>query len=501
MSWKSNFLLAGLVAISIFSTNTFPQDSDIKGCWRVERHVFTLTDGSSHEEKDRCVHYYGDTELSLACNSMRDPNYRISMPYQIKKQEAASALLVGNEPYQQKLDYEIQNGNLVITTRYQRPTKINEKDSATRKISIFTRLDFSDHDKCLSQAKNIRQEAIKPVQLAPGVIDFPRPLFMTKIEVAQFGSIRWLDSDHVAVTAANSEKEYGQGRVVSIDISNKSITTLLESGFLWCTNPEAAVVAVTKGTIMQGDSSSSAKVFYRWDKTRNAFVDEEKLPKPSRNGRYWNWSICTETLQEDSKNIFSNGFSGKAYLRPDDGILNWDSSNPPPQGFPVSLVKKNGVNKPLDLQSNEVIGGAVYFPFLKGYVLMGGQFITGGGAMDYRGKKVDQIPLVTLRSQSVVNRSYIPTHLKTFLDKWMSFGQIFPAAEGLLIYVDGISSQGAGLYLSKGESSTRVWCSPLNYSDGQCGLKSLEVSPDGCTAVIVPQDTKSPVILSICNNK
>lgn len=501
MIWKANFLLAGLVAISIFSTNAFPQGGDIKGCWRVERHVLTLTNGSSRQEKDRCVHYYGDTELSLACNSIRDPDYRASLPYQLKKQGAASVLSFGKDPYRQEVDYEIRKGDLAITSRYQRPIKINENDSATSKTSILIRLDFLDRDKCLSQAKNIPQEVIKPVQLAPGVIDFPRPSFMTKIQVADFGSIRWLDVDHVAVTAANSEKTYGQGRIVSIDISNKSITTLLESGFLWRTNPEAALVAVTKGKIMQGNDSSSAEVFYRWDRTRNSLVDEEKPPKPSRNGRYWNWNTCAETLQEDSKTTFFKEFTGKAYLRPEDGVLNWDSSPPPPQGFPVSLIQQKGLRKPLDLHSNEVIGGPVYFPFLKGYVLMGGQFITGGGAMDYRGKKVDQIPLITLRSQSAVIRSYVPTLLKTFLDKWTSIGQIFPAAEGLLIYVGGFSSQGAGLYLSKGDSSTRVWCSPLNYSDGKCNLTSLEVSPDGCSAVIVPQDTKSPVILSICNKE
>ena len=495
--------VASFVAMSGVTSNVLSQDSDIKGCWKQENHVFTLTDGSSRKEKARCVNYYSDTEVSVACNWLSDPNYRSTGPYQVKKRGNISIISIGKDPYALESEYEIRKGEMVITSRYQRPNKIAPNEFASSKISVLAQLKIADLETCLSQANLIPQEAIKPVELAPGVIDLPRALFKTKIEVADFGSIRWLDADHVAVTATDAEKTYGQGRIVSIDIAKKSITTLLESGFVWRTNPEAALVAVTKGKIMQGNDSPSAEVFYRWDRTRKALVDEEKSPMPSRSGRYWNWHICTETTREDSKTTFIKEFTGKAYLRPEDGSLNWDSSPPPAQGFPVSLITSKGLRKPLELNSGEVIGVPAYFPFLKGYVLSGGKFITGGGKFDYAGKKVDQIPLVTFRSQNTVVRSYVPMPLKSFLDKSMSVGQIFPADEGLLIYIGGFSSQGAGIYLSKGESSTRIWCSPLNNSGDKCNLTSLEISPDGCNAVIVPQGeiTKSPVILPICEKK
>lgn len=499
---KKYLSIVGFVAMSGVASDVISQESDIRGCWRQESHVFTLTDGSSRQEMARCVNYYSDTEVSVACNWLSDPDYRSTGPYQEKKRGNISIMSFGKDPYGLESEFDVKNGKLIITLRYQRPSKISPSEFASSKTSVLSRLQIADRETCLSQAKFIPQETITPVELAVGVIDSPRPLFKTKIKVADFGSIRWLDADHVAVTATDAENTYGQGRIVSVDISNKSVTTLLESGFVWRTNPEASLVAVTKGKIMQGNDPLSADVFYRWDSKRKALVDEERPPKPSQSGRYWNWHTCTETTPEDSKRTFFKEFTGKAYLRPEDGSLNWDSSpNPPPQGFPVSLISSRGIRKPLDLNSEEVIGVPIYFPFLKGYVLSGGKFVTGGGSYDHAGKKVDQFPLVTLSSQNTVVRSFVPKRLKTFLDKSMSAGQIYPAAEGLLIYVMGFSSQGAGLYLSKGDLSTRIWCSPLNYSGERCNLTSLEISPDGCTAVIVPQDTKSPVILPICEKK
>lgn len=505
MTPKAYLSLAGFVAILGFSSNTFSQDSDVIGCWRVEKHVSTLTDGSTRQEKDRCVQFFDDGEISVACNSIRDPDYRSTQPYEVIKQQNGSVLSFGKDPYRLEKDYEIRKGEMVITTRYQRPRKISPNELATSRTSILTRLKFADREACLSQAKLIPIEAIKPAELAPGVIDFPKPLFKTKIDVAEFGSIRWLDTDHVAVTASAAVPGFGRGKVVSLDLRNKSITTIAESGILRCTNPEAALVALTKGEVKVVSDSPPEERLYRWDSTKNALVDEVTPPKPSGSGRYWNWDICTQTTLEDAKKSelhFLKTFTGKAYLRPEDGVLNWSSSPPPPEGFPVSLVTPRGVSKPLSLKSHEIIGIPTYFPFLKGYVLSGGRFITGGGKIDYAGDKVEQIPLVTLRHDGTVNRSYIPPSLNNFLEKWKNtVGQIYPAANGLLVYVGGFVHQGAGIYLTKGDSATRIWCSPLDHSDDDCALSTLEISPDGCNAIIVPRKgfSKSPVILPICS--
>ncbi len=498
---KTHFLIAAFVAMSGIANDVKSQEIDIRGCWRQESHVYTLTDGSSRQETARCVNYYSDAEFSVACNWLSDPDYRGSGVYQVKKQGNVSIISIGKDPYAIESEFGVRSGKLIITSHYQRPTKISPNEFASGKISVFTRLQIADRETCLSQAKFIPQETKKAIELAVGVIDSPRPLFKTKIDVATFGSIRWLDTGHLAITAADTNKTYGQGKIVSVDISNKFVTTLLESGFVWRTNPEASLVAVTKGKVMQGNESSSTDVFYRWDSKRKALVDEERPPKPSQSGRYWNWHTCTETTKEDSNRTFFKELTGKAYLRPDDGSLNWDSSPPPPQGFPVSLISSKGIRKPLDLYSGEVIGQPIYYPFLKGYVLSGGRFSTGGVHYQYAGKKFDQYPLVTLNSQNVVVRSFIPKQLKTFLDKRQSSGQIFPAPEGLLIYVGGWASEGGGIYLSQGDISTRIWCSPSKFADENCNVISLEISPNGCNVAIVPQDSKSPVILPICENE
>lgn len=219
---------------------------------------------------------------------------------------------------------------------------------------------------------------------------------------------------------------------------------------------------------------------------------------------YWNWHTCSQTTREDSdtgKIEFLKKFVGKAYLRPEDGSLNWDPSPPPAKGFPVSLITAKGLRKPLDLSSAEFVPLPVYFPFLKGYVLMGGQYVTGGATIAYHGSEVDQLPVVTLRTDGAVARSYLPSALKTFLDRRVSHGLTFPVAGGMLAYNAGLSKEGGGIYLIKGETSTRIWCSPLNYSEYDCNLLAVEISPDGCNAVIVPHSTKSPLVLPLCDKK
>lgn len=498
--------LAVLIAILALSSNAASENNDIKGCWRVERHIFTLTDGSSRQEEGKCVLYYGDTESSIACNFKSDPDYRHSFPYKVIKQGAVSVLSTESPPYQYENEYEIRKEILTVYERFKSNRKISKNEWATSKMLIASRLNIKNLGKCLSQAKLIPkspEEIIKPVELAPGVIDFPRPVIKTKIELARFGKMLWLDSGHLAVTAADSERTHGQGKIISIDLSDQSMTTLLESGFLWRTNPETSLVSVTKGRIMQGNDNPSNNVFYRWDRRKNALVDEEKSPKPSRNGRFWNWNTCSETTKEDSEKSFFKEITGKAYLRFEDGILNWSSMPPPPQGFSVSLISAKGMHIPLNLNSYEVMGVPAYFPFIQGYVLSGGLFATGGGTISYREKKVDQIPLVMLKKENEVVRSYLPKALKTYLDKWLASGTILPTAEGLLIYVGGTASEGGGIYLNKGDTSNRVWCSPLDKHGENCNLIALEVSPDGCNVAIIPQAgiSSTPVILPICIKK
>lgn len=268
MIWKTKLSLAGLVATLILSSKTFSQADDIKGCWRTEQHIFTLTDGSNRQEKGLCVYYYADMEVGVSCNLIADPNLRTSRTYQIRRQGETSIVSLIDGSYREESDFEIRGDKMILTRRHERPKRINHTDWASKITTVLTRLNLEDRENCLSQAKLISREAIKPVELAPGVIDLPRQYFKTGIRITDYNIIRWLDADHVVVTAEDGVRIFGGGRVTSVNVSTRSLTTLLDRGFLWCTNPEAALVAVIKGDLIQSSDRPSTAVFYRWDRKK-----------------------------------------------------------------------------------------------------------------------------------------------------------------------------------------------------------------------------------------
>lgn len=150
--------LARLVAVLCFSTNVYAQNGNVIGCWRVENHLLILTDGSSRQERARCVQFYGDSEVSVACNYASNPDFSDKQPYQLSKRGAVAILAFGVAPYRLENEYEIKKDKMLVTSHYERPSKVGPKEWASSKTTILTRLQVADRDTCLSQAKLIPQE-------------------------------------------------------------------------------------------------------------------------------------------------------------------------------------------------------------------------------------------------------------------------------------------------------------------------------------------------------
>lgn len=90
--------IAWLVAALCFSINIYAQNAKIMGCWKVENHLLTLTDGSSRKERARCVQFYGDSEVSVACNYASNPDFRDKQPYEVSIRGAEAILSFGVAP-------------------------------------------------------------------------------------------------------------------------------------------------------------------------------------------------------------------------------------------------------------------------------------------------------------------------------------------------------------------------------------------------------------------
>lgn len=332
--------------------------------------------------------------------------------------------------------------------------------------------------------------------------DVPSPVFNTGVVLSKnTGKMEWLDATTLAITTYQTGDEYWNGKIVAVDMRDKSVVKVLDNGFLQCTNPDASVVAAIKGSLggtYRGDAKSAGAVkpepvFYRWAPKAKMLLDEEQAAKMP-----WNWHDCIQTAPgHRNQSGRMQGFPGAVYLRSRDGVLAWQF-DPDRKPVPVSWLKPKAAPKQIQAASDEIGPVAVYQPYDDSYLLAPGRF----GNFMHRGKMVDQAPAVTMDSAGTVKRTPLPASLKAYFDRQKgNGGYTQPTPAGLLVYAYPFSG-GGGFYLANGNSVKRIWCTENSDSADNCSPNNATLSPDGCRLAFVNRSYPGTVeVLTLCSGR
>ncbi|MFL6708844.1 MAG: hypothetical protein ACJ8HI_11630 [Massilia sp.] len=334
-------------------------------------------------------------------------------------------------------------------------------------------------------------------QVAPGIVDAPLPVFDTKVPFpSRLGGMLWLDANTLAVTTS-MYGEFWNGTTVAVDVAARNTAVILAHGFLNCSND--GLVAVTKGSLarqfapdfLKAGAPDPVNVFYRWNARSKQLESEEPESKPT-----WSWHICAQTKAEDIRRAaISYGDRNLRYLKARDGVLQWKAPASRDDAPAVFLAKPGSAAIPVDVAASDIALAPKYLAFTDQYLLAPGVFLTRG-AIDHKGKMVNQLPAITMTRGGTVTRQMLPASLKAALDRDTlgGGGATQPTAAGLLINYDGRPAQGGGLYLSQAGAITRIWCLPTARHGKDCALERLEVSPDGCHVAFVPRNDASVTV-------
>lgn len=318
----------------------------------------------------------------------------------------------------------------------------------------------------------------------------------TRIPVLwRVGSIAWLDSDTLAITTHKTTPfEWWYGKIVAFDVRKEAATTLDDAAFLNCTSARTNLVAVTKGshelTFLGPGPGRTApeKVFFRWDAGSKSLAEEER-ESDSRS----NWNICRQTAPADKRQVdLALLQNGVRYLEPGDGVLRQDRSGK------VTLEKADGQRRTIAPTMGGIAAVPKYVPFLRRYLLHGGQFYLNRQIVLSSGEKTSEIPIATMDSDGEIDLMFLGEEIKAQLTAMgQTDGQALPAAGGTLIYLGGYADRGGGLYMAAGKSLTRVWCDSPRMG---CGIDSVHfaISPDGCKVAFAQLSRPEVTVVHLC---
>lgn len=332
------------------------------------------------------------------------------------------------------------------------------------------------------------------LQAAPvHVPEAPARVFRTGLELPDrlATTYAWLDERHLAVTATpkGGDNSYsGLRRVVAVDSRTGAHKTLLERGFLSCTNPHTGVVGAYVGDLRKmlrgGDAPQPVLTWFHWD-AKQVLLEERPLAK----GQTIHSQHCrTYEPEQDLNGQVMTGVAPVRYLEPGHGQIRWRYDFESRKSVDVHW-ENGGRRRALDLPAESISAFVEWLPYRSAYLLSPGLY----DHRQYQQPKVLQ--LTTMDSQGRLSRQTLPQEAMQSL-KQVQVGQIFvaPMRDGMLLVLPGRSDEGAGLYRhSQKGGLQRLFCArPPNHATGSDSLSEhclrdepVKVSPDGCSAAFV----------------
>jgi hypothetical protein len=331
-------------------------------------------------------------------------------------------------------------------------------------------------------------EAVPPAHVpAGGVVDAPLPLVETGVPaITQYaGRFGWLDADTLALTTYSdppAKAPWMVRRVVAFDLPRRTATTLVQRGFLDCTDPAHGLVSLEIGDLesrfgIGGTGQSPAGRFDAWNPSTHALE-----PTPAGAFAGWHPHACVKTAPDDLA-VADLALSKKPmrYLEPEHGVIEWglgaDGHPMPPT---LQGAKHHAV---LPLSINDISHDVRWLPFAKAYQLAAG---------------TPETPLVTMDPEGRVTRRAVPAALVHSLEAAGATGRgrLIAVRDGALYVQPGAARNGGGLYLVQGEQSRRVWCTATPAAgqaqgDDACTMSQPpQVAPDGCSVAFDAKPAK-----------
>lgn len=327
------------------------------------------------------------------------------------------------------------------------------------------------------------------LQAAPvQVPEAPAPVMRTGLELPDryATTYGWLDDRYLAVTTppkGDTDSYSGLRRVVVVDSRTSAQKTLLEQGFLSCTNPHTGVVAAYVGDLRKmyrgGNSPDPVLTWFHWDAQR---VQLEA--RPLAKGQTLHAEQCRAYEPEEDRNgQVATGAAPVRYLEPGHGQIRWRNDLATQKRTDVRWERGNQ-RRTLDVPADEIAAFVDWMPYRSAYLLSAGIYD------DIHGQQRELLALTTMDLQGRVARQPLPADARKTL-KRLQANQAFvaPVRDGLLVMVHGRSDDGAGLYRYSQKGLQRLFCArPPGLPPGDdfaprdyCFLgEPFRISPDGC---------------------
>ncbi len=271
------------------------------------------------------------------------------------------------------------------------------------------------------------------------------------------------------------------GQIVTFDVGTGKVSPTIANGRVGCVNAKENLVTIISNTA-QTKSPLGVAVF-RWDSRTKSLTEVEVDTLP-----LWNPYVCLYTKKEDERKAGFGDVEWR-YLERGDGNISWQYDSPKPN--PVFLRNEKHPRIQLSAFGDEIGLTPMYFPFGNLYVLQSGRFF-GSAYTIWRGEKVNELPMITMRSDGEIKRTLLSSQLRNRLTNAQGAQILFPTSTANLVVVPADANDAGGLYLDSESASHRIWCVPPSSTSPEselakrrCTIESnIALSPDGCLVAL-----------------
>lgn len=309
------------------------------------------------------------------------------------------------------------------------------------------------------------------------------------------GEMGWIDNRTLLVTTHIEGKPYWEQKVVLLDVQTGEVRDLLAPGSLICTNAAARVVGAWVGSKAKRWVRNSAEPdaqtkLFSWSPASRQLRTESF-------GEDWNHHLCMTTRPEHVRKEANLAYDndGVLYLEAKDTYLRFPNGASAETARAV-VVRGGRQVAELPLNVNEIAMKVVHLPFLDGFLLSPGTFVTRGSLTARAGgPQIPEIPMLTTTRSGGLKKD----HLRPLFESagLVVKGASFPYAKGVLVFVEGRPREGGGIYLNEGKSLKRIWCT----DDGNSYNRTCRgatpsilpaIAPDGCHFAFFAEGSDNP---------